>query len=146
MDEAAFGNARGTIAGPACVFERALLARCADCRNAARHALAEREAAGCRSPVAHTNCATLLQLVRERSTFALKIASTDAPLRHALAMRLQCGGLEGVAHAVAVDGANDVHTMVVDAQARYGALGSLPWPAIVAAVVGWQGRRRGGAP
>ena len=80
MDESAFRAARGAIDRQPCVFEKALLARCADCGLAARHALAEREAIGCGSPVARANCATLLGLLRERCAFALKIGRRDGPV------------------------------------------------------------------
>jgi len=152
MDEAAFRATRGTVAGVACVFEKALLAQCAGCGHAVRHALAEREAIGCRSTVARANCATLFGMLRERSVFALRIGPTDAPLPHATTMRLQCGGLTGLAFAVVAGeasesvGAGDVHALVAAAQARYGTLSDLPWPALVAAVAGWRGRRRRGDP
>ncbi len=85
--------ARVTVTEHACVFEKALLARCADCRLAARHALAEREAIGCRSPAARADCGTLFALLRERSAFALKTNRMAEPLPHAQTMRLQCGGI-----------------------------------------------------
>jgi hypothetical protein len=144
MDETAYRSTRTAVAGPACVFARALLARRCDCALAQRHALAERETVGCRSAVARTNCATLLGMLRERSAFALKEGHGDAPLPHALAMRLQCGGLAGLAQAVGAGDARDVHALVAAAQSRYGELSGLPWPDVVAAVAAWQGRPRRG--
>ena len=146
MDEAAFRAARVRVTEYACVFEKSLLARCADCRLAARHALAEGEAIGCQSPVARANCGTLCAMLRERSTFALKISRPSAPLPDALTMRLQCGGLAGLASALTAGKlgnvhTNDVHALVTAARDRYGALTDLPWPEIVAAVVAWQGRK-----
>ena len=144
MDETAYRSTRTAVAGPACVFARALLARRCDCALAQRHALAERETVGCRSAVARTNCATLLGMLRERSAFALKEGHGDAPLPHALAMRLQCGGLAGLAQAVDAGDTRDVHVLVAAAQSRYGELSGLPWPDVVAAVAAWQGRPRRG--
>ena len=145
MDEAAFRTTRTALAGPACVFARALSARHADCALAQRHALAEREAIGCRSAAARANCATLAGMLRERAAFALKQGHGDGPLPHALAMRLQCGGLAGLARAVGADAPDDVHALVAAAQTRYGDLDGLPWPGVVADVAAWQGRpRRGG--
>ena len=115
MDESAFRAARGVIDPQPCVFEKALLARCADCGLAARHALAEREAIGCGSPVARANCATMLGLLRERCTFALKIGRREGPLPHATSMRLQCGGLGALAHALDAGDAHDVHALVAAA-------------------------------
>jgi hypothetical protein len=142
VDESAFRAARGAIDRQPCVFEKALLARCADCGLAARHALAEREAIGCGSSVARANCATLLGMLRERCTFALKLGRRDGPLPHAMAMRLQCGGLGALVHSVDAGDAHDVHALVAAAGDRYGALSDLPWTGIVTAVAAWQGRRR----
>ncbi|MGE5089623.1 MAG: hypothetical protein ACM3QY_10895 [Candidatus Levyibacteriota bacterium] len=142
MDEAAYRAARSAAAPQPCVFEKAMLARCAACELALRHALAEREAVGCASPTARINCATVAALLRERSAFALKLAP-DAPLPHAVAMKLQCGGLKAI---LAVGGDTDVHRALAAAQSRHGSLSDLPWPEIVASIVAWQNRRRAGAP
>jgi hypothetical protein len=141
MDESAYRAARGALNPSPCVFEKALLARCAGCSLAVNHALAEREAVRCASPVARTNCATLLALLRERSAFALKLAPGAGPLPHAVTMRLQCGGLLGVRDALAAERI-DVHALVAGAQQRWGSLADLPWSAIVPGVAAWQGRRR----
>jgi len=140
MDEAAFRVARTAAIAQPCVFEKALLARCSSCEVAARHALAEREAIACSSPVARTNCGTLLAMLRERSAFALKLPA-GAPLPHALTMRLQCGGLRGLRKALDAD-ESDVHRLVVAARERHDGFAHLPWPVIVAAVQSWQGGRR----
>lgn len=141
MDETAYHEARRAGIPVPCAFEKALAARCADCTLAVRHALAEREAIGCASPVARCNCATFLALVSERAAFALKRPLTSGPLPHAVTMKLQCGGLRGLADSVG-RAPTDLHGAVVAAQARYGSLTDLPWPAIVAAVAAWQGRPR----
>ena len=141
MDEVAFRATRSLLSGPSCVFQKALLARCANCGLAVRHALAEREAIGCRSPVARTNCATLFGMLHERSAFALRIGP-DGALPHALTMRLQCAGAAGLAQVVGAKDRHDVHALVTAAQERYGSLSDMPWPGIVAAVAAWQGRRR----
>lgn len=141
MDEARFQAARGAVDALPCVFEKALLAGCAGCELAIRHSLAERETLECRSPVARTNCATLRALLRERSAFPLRLPPAGTALPHAVTMRIDCGGLRGLGESVPHASA-DVHRLVRTAQERYGSLVDLPWPAIVAAVTAWQGRRR----
>lgn len=141
MDEASFHATRRTRDALPCVFDRAVLAGCADCELAVRHALAERETLVCASPVARTNCETLFALLRERSAFALRVPPAGARLTHAAAMRIACGGLAGV--AASLDGPPaDVHRLVQAAQRRHGSLADLPWPAVVASIAGWRGRRR----
>ena len=146
VDETAYREARDASTPLPCVFARALLAGCAACATSVRRALAERETIGCTSPVAHTNCETFAALVRERAAFALRLGA-GAPLPHAAAMKLQCGGIAGL-RACAGGEEADVHRLVGGAMARRGSLTELPWPSIVASVAKWRGRRRhrGGEP
>jgi hypothetical protein len=132
-----------TAARGPCVFARALFAGTAGCALARRESRAEREAFVCASPVARQNCSTLFGLLRERSAFVLRLADREGPLPHAAAMRLACGGLEGLARAIG-EPATDVHALVGAARARYGSLEALPWSAIVPAVGAWVPRRRHG--
>jgi len=142
VDETAYREVRGAAVPLPCVFEKALAAGCATCATSVRRALAEREAIGCASPIARTNCATLAALLRERATFALKLAP-GAPLPHAATMRLACGGLAGLRRCVD-PGSSDVHQLVAAARTRFGSLSDVPWPDVVASIVAWQGRRRAG--
>jgi hypothetical protein len=139
MDETAYRAARESANPLPCVFEKALAAGCAACATSVRRSLAERETIGCASPPAHTNCATLAALMRERAAFALRLPP-GARLAHAVTMRLACGGLEGLRRCIDPD-EPDVHRLVAAAQARYGSLIDLPWPDIVVALMAWQGRR-----
>ena len=127
--------------GSPCIFAKALLARAATCELAQRRPLAEREVLECASPVARTNCATLSALLYERSRFALRLPSPGRPLMHALALRLQCGGLQAVCQALAAP-APDVHRMVGVAHERHGSLTALPWDSIVQDIGRWKPRPR----
>lgn len=125
----------------ACVFARALLARSAVCELATRRSLAERELVECGSPVARTNCGTLAALMHERARLALKLPRPELPLIHAQALRLHCGGLDGLRQALD-PACHDVHRLVGQAHVRHGSLTDLPWDVIVAHVVAWQPRGR----
>jgi hypothetical protein len=143
MDENAFQAARGEINRLPCVFEKALLCRCAVCSLAAHHALAEREALACTSPVARALCGRLSGLLREKSAFALKLADTRRILPHALVMKIQCGGLQGLQRVLDPEApAPDVHKLVRLGRERHGELEDLPFSEIVKGVAAWQGRRR----
>lgn len=126
-----------------CVFAKALRARHAGCELVQRRALGEREWLGCTSAVARINCATLAALLRERSTFALRLPRPGTPLPHVKIMRVQCGGLAGLQQALGAD-EGEVHQMVQEAQSRWGSLLDAPWDEIVRAVVAWQPRARRG--
>lgn len=149
MDADAAPSGSGSCcAGPAaCVFTKAVLTRQVGCTLARRQAVGEHDAVVCASPVAHLNCGTLAALLRERATFALRLSRSHAPLVHARALQLQCGGLlalqqvlQDEAGAVA-----DVHQLVGLAHARWGSLVDAPWDRIVPLLAAWQPRRRRGA-
>ncbi len=142
VDETAYRQARIAATPLACAFAKAILSGCAACATSARHALAERETVGCGSPVAHANCTTLEAMLRERAAFALKLAA-GAPLPHAAAMKLQCGGLAGLRESAGGE-EGDVRRLVAGEIARRGSLAELPWPSIVASVAHWRGRRQRG--
>lgn len=124
-----------------CAFAHALFAGHAACELARRRTFGEGERVACTRAVAGMNCATLHAMIFERCAFSLGRARRGEPPSHATAMRVQCGGLDGVRGALgATDG--DVHRMVVAAQERFGGLAGLPWEAIARAVAAWRPRRR----
>ena len=143
MDETAYRSARGEINRLPCVFEKALLARCAVCQLAEHHALAERETIACTSPVARAECGQLAGLLREKSAFALRLATTQRILPHAMVMKIQCGGLSGMQQVLDAEApAPDVHRLVRLARERHGELAALPFSEIVKGVAAFQLRRR----
>lgn len=127
-----------------CPFGRAVMAGEAGCALARRRPRGELEAVICASPVAHLNCGTLLQLLRERSRFALRLPGPDALIPHVQSMRLQCGGALALAHELGHDRPKDLHEIVAEAKQRWGDLGSIPFEAIVRSLVAWQPKRRSG--
>lgn len=125
----------------ACVFAKALLAHAARCGLAVRQSVGETDAVVCASPVAQMNCGTLSALMRERAAFALRLPRPPAPLVHAKALRLQCGGLAALQAQLQSPG-TDVHGLIALAHERHGSLTELPWQPMVVAMVAWQPRRR----
>ncbi len=135
--------------GAGCVFAKALLHRSAVCENAERHDLGERLQLRCRSPVAQTNCRTLLRLGHERARFALRLPGDERrPLTHLQALRLQCGTLAALQQVLDSD-RRDAHRLVLLAHDRHGSLAELPWDRLVATLAAWQPpprRSRGDTP
>lgn len=126
----------------ACVFTKALLAHAARCELAQRQSVGEGDALVCASPVARVNCGTLAALMRERAAFALRLPRPPAPLVHAKALQLQCGGLTALRAQLQAAPQADVHVMVGLAQERHGSLMDLPWQPMVLAMAAWEPRRR----
>jgi len=133
-----------TDAPLACVFARAILARQAACPLATVALVGEAERPLCASPVANTNCATLHALLRERARFALRLPSPGVPLPHAAEIRLQCGGLRGLAAALGEPDTapSDIHALVTRSRDAFDGLPGIPFAAVVAAMVHWEGRPR----
>lgn len=123
----------------ACVFAKALLARAAECELVRRRALAEREVLECTSPAARSACARFASETRQRARFALRLPAAGQPLMHAQALRLQCGGLQGLQQALSAPRA-DVHRMLTQANASDAH--ELPWESIVRGIAHWHVRRR----
>lgn len=145
MDEIAFRNARGEINRRPCIFERALLARHAVCELAANHQIAERESIACSQPAAHADCAQMAELLREKSSFALRLTATQRILPHAMVMKIQCGGLDGLKTLLDPAASTpDAGRLVRLATERYGDPGALPFSDIVQGVAAWKARRRHG--
>ncbi len=143
MDEIAFRHVRGEINRLPCVFERALLARHAVCDLALRHQIAERESISCAQPDAHGACSRMSGLLREKSAFALGLTATGRILPHAMVMKIQCGGLDGLKALLDADApAPDAGRLVRLATERYGDPGALPFSEIVQGVAAWKARRR----
>ncbi len=141
MDELAYQASRQSANPSPCVFEKAILAGCAQCSLSKRLSLAEREVVACTFEVARINCGTLEGLFRERATFVLRLPRPGVPIAHAKAMQLQCGGLRGL-QAALTSPTLDVHEMVQRAQANQASLLDLPWSDIVKSIANWQLRKR----
>lgn len=151
----------------ACPFERAQLVRCASCRLARTSLLAEREAIGCTSAPASERCRALYVAMRASARFALR-ADGVTTWTVALELRLQCGGLQGLARALAGpapaepdvagppatdDGARgadpcagpdpiEIDGLLMAALARHGAIADLPYDRIMRGIVAYRPRRR----
>lgn len=135
--------APGNVALSPCIFARALLARCVGCELAQLQARAESQTVACSKPEAHSRCGQLYALLRAKSVFALKQRQTGRAMPHALAMKLECGGLQGLQQALEMPGPTpDIQQLLSAAQVRFGSLEDLPFERIVGSIVHWQGRRR----
>jgi hypothetical protein len=143
-DDEAAELARRRGANARCAFEKALLARCAQCRQAAYLAIAEREAVRCLDRGPSERCARLRENLRRASSFALQRGDAAGPLPHAAELKLQCGGLRGLRAVVhASDGLpDDVDALAADAESRFASLDALPFAEIVRQVAAYQARRR----
>jgi len=94
----------------------------------------------------------MLDKLRENSRFVLKLREIDGPLPHNMDIRVQAGGLKGVAKlldhlpdqlpADVQLSTSDINTVVQAVIAQYGSLDALPYDEIVQSIVQFQGRKR----
>ena len=145
LDENAYRDAYSTVNPLQCVFERAILCRCCGCEHAIKRNIAEREAAGCLNAPAHALCVELKKELRRVAAFTLKLANPDEPLPHTKELKLQCGGILGVARVVTPETTGPVANIIsvlLAATQQYGALANFPYQEIIHAVHTYEPRPR----
>lgn len=143
MDETSFRDARSRLNPQPCPFEKALLLGCCGCSQAIRRSISERETVACSLAEARATCAALRERLQQNSVFALKLAPGTL-IPHAKQMKVACGGLLGLARALAPDAqqVEDVHALVSAALARWDGLDALPYSDIMPSVAAFEARRR----
>lgn len=142
-NEDAYKLARKAYIEHSCPFERALLSRCVACGRSRKLNLAEREAIACGDAAVREHCLTFYRALHDNAQFALKI-NPDAPWPFGKEIRAQCGGVRGLAAALGSvsDETTDIATLVLQAQAQFGASSAFPYSEIMRAVVHYEPRKR----
>ena len=145
MDEREYQQAHDRLNQCPCPFEKAILSsRCA-CAKCQRLNIAEREAAACVFPTAQARCSTLLELLCQNARFALKQPHLGSPLPHAKAMKVQCGGLFGLATVLVSESSEvpivtNIDALLTQALATFGDFNQLPYQEIVKFISNYQVR------
>lgn len=147
MDSEAFRQTYREISERHCVFEKGILTNQCGCSEAEKFCIAEREGVRCRDGEAQAACVAFLDTLRQQARFALKTTDRDAMLPHAKAIRLQIGGLRGVASELhpgspATEHVPDVRGLLRAAAAHFGGLDLWPFARIMQQIAAYQGRRR----
>jgi hypothetical protein len=131
------------------VFEKALTNNQLKCPLANHFCLADREGYSCTSEESSKDCDKLLQKLREKSAFVLKSRDIDSPLPHNMEIRVQVGGITGLARLIMTEGESqtkplldDINGIIKQVVNQFGPLDDLPYSEIIQSVVQFQGRRR----
>ena len=149
MEEDEYKSTYNKLASIRCVFEKALTNNQAKCQLSRHFCLADREGYSCEDSEASSKCQDLLEKLREKSLFVLKLHNND-PLPHNMELRVQVGGVTGLAKLImpsdenlditsAIENIKGVIDQVVE---KYGSLEQLPYSEIIQSVEQFQGRRR----
>jgi len=148
MDEHEFQQARERLNQCPCPFEKAILSSRCGCAKCQRLNIAEREAAACVSPAAQARCAVLLDQLYQNARFALKQPRIEGPQPHAKAMKVQCGGLFGLATVLSegadVSPVENIDALVTQAMETFGSLENMPFSEIVKFISHYQVRAKRG--
>ncbi len=144
MDQDAFRETYREVNPTYCAFEKSVLTNECQCLLAERFCIAEREGVHCAQTEAHSRCLHWLELLRSHARFALRSDEERRLLPHGKAMRLQVGGMRGVARLLAgrEDVAEDVDTRLAALAERYGSLDGVPFSEIMPDLVAYQVRKR----
>ena len=145
MDENEFKKTFRSVNNAPCIFARAILRRCCACSRSQKLFIAEREAVACKSPGGRQRCEEVLEVLRDKATFALKLSHIDYPLPHAKELKVQCGGMLGLEASLNQQRGGVVaviHQLLENALAEYGAAETLPYPEVVRAITAYQSRKK----
>ena len=144
MDEREYKSTYRSINPTRCVFEKAINSRVCNCCKSVRFNLADREGVSCNLSVAQERCQQLLQILRDNSRFALQLSSPEEPLSHNAEIKIQNGGIKGVAKLIDVEAVDesDIYTLIESAIKQYQSIETLPYQTIVREISSYQVRRR----
>jgi hypothetical protein len=89
------------------------------------------------------SCQALVELLRERSRFVLRLGENDSEMTHAQLMKIRCGGLLGMRRVLGLGSEPPAVREVIDAANwRYGAVEAFPFSEVVADIQAFRHRRR----
>jgi hypothetical protein len=147
MDEQAYRNTFHEVNQYPCPFGKAMLTNRCACEKFQRLNLAEREAAACISPQAHSLCEHLLELFYLKTRFAVGIVDLEQPIPHAKAMRTQCGGMVGLRELLNIQHSeqyevDNIYSLIQTAIETYDSLDKMPFTDIVSSVRQYKVRRK----
>ncbi len=150
MEEDEYKSTYNELASVPCVFEKALTNNQAKCLLSRHFCLADREGYSCEDAESSSKCCELLEKLRKKSAFVLKNHNNGDPLPHNMEIRVQVGGISGLAKLIVSDdvesdtdiAVGNISNVIDRVIKKYGSLDDLPYSEIIQSVVQFQGRRR----
>ena len=135
MNEDEFKKIRERLNQNPCPFQKAILSSRCGCEKCHRLNIAERENVACISTSAQRRCVELFDHFYKNARFVLKNINLEGKLPHGKAMKVQCGGLFGLA-ATFAEGAelpqvDNIDALVTKSLEKYGNMEEMPYQNIV---------------
>lgn len=143
MNEEEFRKARLDYDSSQCPFEKVILTGEYSCNVAKIYNLGERQGLTCSKPNALEQCQALIQCALEQSHFALGMTSSQTPLPHAKALRLQQSCLQVLADDLENKSCkrDDIHKLLDSAIIKWVSIESLPYEDILRRISHTQRRK-----
>ncbi|HFC91972.1 MAG TPA: hypothetical protein ENJ51_04090 [Leucothrix mucor] len=136
MDEDQYRKLYHELNPDRCVFEKSINNRRCDCELKHRFLIATREGIACRSKTALANCTLLLNTMRDKARFVLKLVNIEGPVPHNKELRVQAGGLLGLQALTQSDlqyaeTVLNAHQTVTATLVKYGSIEEIPYSDII---------------
>lgn len=144
MDENEYRSTYQDVNPIRCVYEKAINSRICNCSKSTRFNLADREGVSCNSASAQRLCAELLNILREKARFTLQQGQTEAKLPHNAEMKIQNGGIKGIAKLIDDEKINqdDIALVISSALIQFESITALPFSEIMRDISAHQSRKR----
>lgn len=147
MEEDEFRSRYAELNKQRCVFEKAINSRRCNCSKSRRFMLAGREGVGCDCENNLHLCTEILNMIREKARFSLRITQVEGVLPHNKEIRVQVGGMQGLRDATSENNSgqlkvDDIYSVVKSAVEKLENIESLPYSEIIKSVAACEGRRR----
>ncbi|MCK5916884.1 MAG: hypothetical protein KAG34_00570 [Cocleimonas sp.] len=147
MDEDQYRKLYHELNPDRCVFEKSINNRRCDCELKRRFLIATREGIACRSKTALAECTLLLNTMRDRSRFALKLVTVTGPVPHNKELRVQAGGLLGLQNMAQPDSKGsgtvfNIHKTVEATLVEYGSIEAIPFSDIIKDISAYKVRKK----
>ena len=146
MEEDAYRSTYHQINTTRCAFEKTILNRQGNCPQSHKFCLAEREGVTCKSSAHQKRCQQFLAMMRSKAQFVLKLTQPGVQLPHAKELKVQLGGLQGLAELVDYPreskNISDINGLVAKIESRYSSLDEVPVEGMLNAIRNMPGRRQ----
>lgn len=147
MDEKEYRAIYQAVNEQRCPFEKTLLNRAHQCERMVKHNIGDREAAGCDRRESRLLCSELLHLLREKARFSLQSTENIQRLGHSQEIRIQAGGLTGLAELTGTETSargqiTNIDQLVEELTRQYDRFEEIPFSRVMPAIARFEGRRR----
>lgn len=146
MEEDEYTATYNEIAANRCEFEKTLTNNLGRCELSNHFCLADREGYACNSTTSAGICREYLEKLRNKSRFLLKLQRPNEPLPHNMEIRVQTGGLKGLAKVLSTENElppqENITLLMEQAISQFGSINELPYSEIIQSIAEIKTRKR----